>query len=278
MTPLTDRKNVMTTTKTTLRTLQNALLALLVVCAALLQTQAHAASPSGKPTIVLVHGAFAESLSWESVIERLLAKGYPVVAVANPLRGLRSDSAYVANLVDNIPGPVVMVGHSYGGAVISNAAEGKPNVKGLVFVAAFAPDSGEALGELGARLPGSTLGSALVPVPLPNGGKDLYVQQTKYREEIAGDVPEIVAALLAATQRPVAEDAFTEKAGAPAWKEVPSRFIYGTADKAIAPPLLAFMAQRAGSKHTVVVQGASHAVLASHADEVAALIEEAAAD
>jgi len=116
----------MTTTNTTLRILQNAFLALLVVCAALLQTHAQAASPSpsGKPTIVLVHGAFAESLSWESVIERLLAKGYPVVAVANPLRGLRSDSAYVSNLVDTIPGPVVMVGHSYGGAVISNAAEG----------------------------------------------------------------------------------------------------------------------------------------------------------
>ena len=209
----------MTTTKTTLRTLQNAFLALLLVCAALLQTQAQAASPSGKPTIVLVHGAFAESLSWESVIERLLAKGYPVVAVANPLRGLRSDSAYVSNLVDTIPGPVVMVGHSYGGAVISNAAEGKRNVKGLVFVAAFAPDSGEALGELGARFPGSTLGSALVPVALPSGGKDLYVQQAKYREQVAGDVPEIVAALLAATQRPVAEAAFTEKAGAPAWKE-----------------------------------------------------------
>ncbi|MGJ7506289.1 alpha/beta fold hydrolase [Variovorax sp. GT1P44] len=268
----------MTTTKTSLRTLQNAFLALLVVCAALLQTQAQAASPSAKPTIVLVHGAFAESLSWESVIERLLAKGYPVVAVANPLRGLNSDSAYVSNLVDTIPGPVVMVGHSYGGAVISNAAEGKPNVKGLVFVAAFAPESGEALGALGARFPGSTLGSALVPVSLPGGGKDLYVQQARYREQIAGDVPEIVADLLAATQRPVAEAAFTEKAGAPAWKEVPSRFIYGTADKAIAPPLLAFMAQRAGSKHTVVVQGASHAVLASHADEVAALIEEAAAE
>src|SRR5690349_4782840 len=149
----------MNTPTTALRTLQNACLALLFVAAALLHPAAHAAAPSPVPTIVLVHGAFAESLSWEAVIERLLAKGYPVVAVANPLRGLRSDSAYVANLVDTIPGPVVMVGHSYGGAVISNAAEGRANVKGLVFVAAFAPESGEALGELGARFPGSTLGS-----------------------------------------------------------------------------------------------------------------------
>lgn len=163
-------------------------------------------------------------------------------------------NAFLALLVvDTIPGPVVMVGHSYGGAVIS-------------------------LGELGARFPGSTLGSVLVPVALPGGGKDLYVQQAKYREQIAADVPERVAALLAATQRPVAELAFSEKADSPAWKEVSSRFIYGTADKAIAPPLLAFMAQRAGSKHTVAVPGASHAVLASHADEVAALIEEAAAN
>lgn len=258
--------------------LQTALGLLLFALTVLLHPSAHAETPTAKPTIVLVHGAFAESLSWEAVIERLLAKGYPVVAVANPLRGLRSDSAYVANLVDTIPGPVVMVGHSYGGAVISNAAEGKPNVKGLVFVAAFAPERGEALGELGARFPGSTLGSALVPVALPGGGKDLYVQQARYHEEIAADVPERVSALLAATQRPVAEDAFADRAGRPAWKELPSRFIYGTADRAIAPQLLAFMARRAGSKHTVAVQGASHAVLASHADEVAALIEEAAAD
>ena len=160
-----------------LRMLQTALGGLLFALTVLLHPSAHAETRTAKPTIVLVHGAFAESLSWEAVIERLLAKGYPVVAVANPLRGLRSDSAYVANLVDTIPGPVVMVGHSYGGAVISNAAEGKPTVKGLVFVAAFAPEGGEALGELGARFPGSTLGSALVPVALPGGGKELYVQR-----------------------------------------------------------------------------------------------------
>ena len=252
-------------------------LAVPLALAALLQVPAEAAPPAAKPTILLVHGAFTESLSWEAVISRLLADGYPVVAAANPLRGLTSDSAYVATLLDTIPGPVVMAGHSYGGAVISNAAAGKPNVKGLVFVSAFAPEAGETLGELGEKFPGSTLGPALAPpVSLPGGGADLYVQPDKYREEIGADLPLKTAALLAATQRPVAAAAFTEQAGLPAWKTVPSRFIYGSADKAIAPPLMAYMAQRAGSRHTVVVQGASHAVLASHPDQVARLIEEAA--
>jgi pimeloyl-ACP methyl ester carboxylesterase len=258
------------------RTLKKTSGALLLSFTALLHAPANAAA-AVKPTILLVHGAFAESLSWEAVIARLQAKGYPVLAAANPLRGLVNDSAYVSNLVDTIPGPVVMVGHSYGGAVISNAAAGKPNVKGLVFVAAFAPGKGEALGELAAKFPGSTLQAALAPpVTLPGGGVDLYVQQARFHEEIAADLPETTVALFAATQRPVAANAFSEPAGQPAWKALPSWFIYGTADKAIAPPLLAFMAKRAGSKHTVTVEGASHAVLASHADEVAALIEEAA--
>jgi pimeloyl-ACP methyl ester carboxylesterase len=256
---------------------QLARLAAPLALAALMQAPAHAAPPATKPTILLVHGAFTESLSWEAVISRLLADGYPVVAAANPLRGLHSDSAYVSTVLGTIQGPVVLAGHSYGGAVISDAAAGNPNVKGLVFVSAFAPDAGETLGELGNRFPGSTLGAALEPpVTLPGGGADLYVRPERYREEIAADLPATTAALLAATQRPVATAAFSDKAGLPAWKTVPSRFIYGSADKAIAPPLMAFMAQRAASKHTVVVPGGSHAVLASHADEVAALIEEAA--
>jgi len=135
----------------------------------------------------------------------------------------------------------------------------------------------ETLGELGARFPGATLGAALEPpVKLPDGGADLYVQPDQYRETIAADLPAKTAALLAATQRPVAAAAFGEPAGLPAWRTVPSRFIYGSADKAIAPPLMAWMAQRAGSRHTIVVQGASHAVLASHPEQVARLIEEAA--
>ena len=219
----------------------------------------------------------AESLSWEAVIGRLQKDGYTVVAAANPLRGLTSDSAYVATLLATIPGPVVMAGHSYGGAVISNAATGRQNVKGLVFVSAFAPDSGETLGALGEKFPGSTLGTALEPpVSLPGGGADLYVRPDEYREHIAADLPAPTAALLAATQRPVATAAFSDPAGLPAWKTVPSRFIFGSADKAIAPPLMAWMARRAGSRHTVVVQGGSHAVPASHPDQVARLIEEAA--
>jgi pimeloyl-ACP methyl ester carboxylesterase len=260
-----------------LRAFKKAAVALLVTSAAWMQVPAHAAAPEPKPTILLVHGAFAESLSWEAVIERLLADGYPVIAAANPLRGLNSDSATVASLVDTIPGPVVMVGHSYGGAVISNAAAGRKNVIGLVFVAAFAPEAGEALGELAEKFPGSTLGTALAaPVNLPDGHQDIYVQQSKYHEHIAADVPDRIAALLAATQRPVALDAFTDRAGPAAWKSIPSWSIYGSEDKAIAPGLMEFMAQRAHSRHTVVVPGASHAVLASHAGEVVALIEEAA--
>jgi pimeloyl-ACP methyl ester carboxylesterase len=248
-----------------------------VAAAFILHAPAFAGPKDPKPTIFFVHGAFAESLSWEDVIARLQAKGYPVVAAANPLRGVKTDSAYIAAAAAAVPGPKVMVGHSYGGALISNAAVSNPDVKALVFVSAFAPENGEVIGELASKFPGSTLGSALAaPVVLPDGSKELSIQQPLYHEQFAADVPEMVAALLAATQRPVAEAAFTDKSGPPAWKTLPSYFIYGTGDKAIAPPLLAFMAQRAGSKHTVTVAGASHAIMASHPDDVVALIEEAA--
>ena len=230
-----------------------------------------------KPTIVLVHGAFAESSSWESVVERLLAQGYPVVAAANPLRGVHNDSAYIAQLLQAIPGPVVLVGHSYGGSVITDAATGAANVKALVYVAAFAPDLGENAATLSAKFPGSTLGAALLPpVPLADGGKDLYVKQSEYPASFAADVPPRIAQLLAATQRPVAAAAFTETSGPPAWTTVPSWFIYGTRDQAIPPALQPWMAQRAHSRHTVAVEGASHAVMASNPDAVTALIVEAA--
>ena len=230
-----------------------------------------------KPTIVLVHGAFAESSSWESVVERLLAKGYPVVAAANPLRGVHSDAAYLANLLDSISGPVVLVGHSYGGSVITNAATGRVNVKALVYVAAFAPDAGESAATLIAKYPGSALGSALLPpVPLSDGGIDLYIKPSEYRDSFAADVPPRIAALLAATQRPLAAAAQVEPSGPPAWNGIPSWFIYGTGDKAIPPALQPFMAERAHSRHTVTVEGASHAVMASHPEPVVKLIVEAA--
>lgn len=230
-----------------------------------------------QPTIVLVHGAFAESSSWDGVARKLQALHYPVIAAANPLRGVKSDAAYVAGIVDAVKGPVVLVGHSYGGSVISGAANGKANVKALVFVAAFAPEAGETVAELAGKFPGSTLGPTLAPaVALADGGKDLYIQQDKFRAQFAADVPAAAARVMAATQRPIAEAALGEGAGTPAWKAVPSWFVYGDRDQNIPPAALAFMAQRAGSLKTVAVQGASHVVMVSQPDIVTKLIVEAA--
>jgi pimeloyl-ACP methyl ester carboxylesterase len=228
-------------------------------------------------TVVLVHGAFADASSWNGVISRLLAQGYPVVAAANPLRGLKVDAEYLAAILTSIPGPVVLVGHSYGGAVVTNAATGNANVVGLVYVAAFAPDEGETNGELTGRLPGSTLGPAQSPpVALPDGGAEVSIQQDKFWQQFAADIPEADAKLAAATQRPVALAAFTDVSGPPAWKAIPSRFIYGDQDKAILAALHAFMAQRAQSRQTVEIKGASHVVMISHPDEVAEMIHQSA--
>jgi pimeloyl-ACP methyl ester carboxylesterase len=236
-----------------------------------------AAAQSAKPTVVLVHGAFADSSSWNGVIQILEKDGYPVVAAANPLRSVSSDAAYVSNVVSSIEGPVVLVGHSYGGQVISNAARGHDNVKSLVYVAAFAPEAGEAAADLAGKFPGGTLGEALAaPVKLPDGGVDLYIDKAKFHQQFAHDVPSEQAALMAAGQRPIAEAALTEKSGEPAWKTLPSWFIYGDGDKNIPAKALGFMAERAGSKHTVVVDGASHVVMTSKPQVVADLIEEAA--
>ena len=231
----------------------------------------------GAPTVVLVHGAFADSSSWNGVIARLLARGYPVVAAANPLRGLKSDTAYLTSVLAGIQGPVVLVGHSYGGALITNAATGNANVVGLVYVAAFAPEDGETANDLQGRYPGNTLGEALAPpVGLPNGGAEVSIQQDKFWQQFAADIPEADAKLAAATQRPVSRDAFTDPSVAPAWKTVPSRFIYGDQDKAILAALHAFMAERAGSRQTVAINGASHVVMISHPDEVAEMIHQSA--
>ena len=235
------------------------------------------AMADGKPTIVLVHGAFAESNSWNGVIKDLEADGYTVVGAANPLRSVKGDAAYVSSILSGIKGPVVLVGHSYGGHVISGAANGHDNVKALVYVAAFAPETGESAIELSGKFPGSTLGQALaMPVTLPDGGHDLYIDQAKFPAQFAADVPAKDAKLLAAGQRPVAEAALKEEAGVPAWKKIPSWFVYGDADRNIPPAALSWMAKRAGSKDTVVVKGASHVVMVSHPDVVAHLIEKAA--
>ena len=238
---------------------------------------ANAASSTTLPTIVLVHGAFAESSSWNGVVARLLAKGYPVIAAANPLRGVRIDSAYVASVLDSIPGPVVLVGHSYGGVVITNAATGKGNVKALVYVAGLATAEGESAGALVGRFPGSTLGPTLAPpTALSDGNKDLYILQPRFHAQFAADVPARDAALMAATQRPIVAAAFDELSGPPAWKSIPSWFIYGSRDKNIPPVLQPFMAERAGAKGIVEVNGASHVVMISHPDQVVKLIEQAA--
>lgn len=233
---------------------------------------------NSKPTIVLVHGAFADSSSWEVVTRLLLAEGYPVIAAANPLRGLQSDADYVANILNSIEGPIVLVGHSYGGMVISNAVKDNNNVQALVFVDAFAPDAGESAFSLSTLYPGSTLGNAIYPVGLPDGTADLYIQPDKFHDQFAADVPEADTQWMAATQRPVTDVALNEASGEPAWKTIPSWFIYGDADLNIPPALIEYMAQRADAWETVVIDGGSHVVMISHPDEVANLITRAASE
>jgi pimeloyl-ACP methyl ester carboxylesterase len=240
------------------------------------KSDTNATSPKPE-TIILVHGAFAGSSSWNDVISELTADGYAVVAVANPLRGLKSDADYVARVVKSIPGPVVLVGHSYGGEVITLAGNVDKKVKSLVYVAGLAPDAGESAVSLGERFPTGTLGQALAPpVPQADGAEDLYIMQKKYWGQFAADVPETAAIQMAATQRPVTKAALGEPSGAPAWKTIPSWFIYGSLDKNIPRELHAFMAKRAAGREVIEVAGASHVVMISHSHEVAALIERAA--
>ncbi|MFJ4605512.1 alpha/beta fold hydrolase [Pseudomonas atacamensis] len=255
----------------------NKVFATLALTAAMFGASAAFAAPV-KPTVVLVHGAFADSSSWNGVVKILEKDGYPVIAAANPLRSVKGDAQSVADVLASVKTPVVLVGHSYGGPVISEAAYGNANVKALVYVAAFAPEKGETAAELSGRFPGSTLGPTLsAPVELADGGKDLYIQQDKFHEQFAADVSPADAKLMAATQRPVTVAALNEAATEPAWKTVPSYFVYGDQDKNIPAQALAFMAERAHSKQTVVVKGASHVVMVSNPKAVASLIETAAA-
>lgn len=255
----------------------NKLLAALGMAGVLLSGSQVHAQQSEKPTIVLVHGAFADASSWSGVIKILEKDGYPIVAAANPLRGVASDAEYIGNIVSSIKSPVVLVGHSYGGSVVSSAANDHDNVKALVYVSAFAPEAGETAVGLTGKFPGSTLGPTLAPpVKLSGGGTDLYIQQDKFHDQFAADVPQADAKLMAATQRPVTEAALNEASGDPAWKHISSWFVYGDKDKNIPPQSLAFMAERAHSHHTVIVKGASHVVMVSNPEPVARLIESAA--
>jgi pimeloyl-ACP methyl ester carboxylesterase len=230
-----------------------------------------------KATVVLVHGAFADSSSWNGVITHLHRAGFPVVSVANPLRGLATDATYVNNVIDTIDGPIVLVGHSYGGAVITNAVRGNTNVKALVYVAGFAPDAGETALGLSEKFPGSTLGQTLEQIPLDGGGVDLRVRQELFAQQFAADVPRRDARLMAVAQRPIAVAALTEPSGTPAWRSVRSYHLIPEADKNIPPASLAFMAARANG-FTVTVKDASHAVLVSRPDLTARLIERAAGE
>ncbi|MGW6217363.1 alpha/beta fold hydrolase [Streptomyces sp. NPDC055109] len=241
-------------------------------------TDTEAGASGSKPTVVLVHGAFVDASSWNAVVGRLQSNGYRVIAAPNPLRGLPADSAYIASVLRSVKGPIVLVGQSYGGAVISEAATGNPNVKALVYVSAFMPDKGETLGQLGAKFPGSELNPALVQLPIKNAdgstGTDLYVSPDKFRAVAAADLPEAATSVAAAAQRPIAATAFTDKVTSAAWRTIPSWAAVATNDKAISPALERFQAKRAGS-HTVEIES-SHSVMISHPDAITDLILAAA--
>jgi pimeloyl-ACP methyl ester carboxylesterase len=229
------------------------------------------------PTAVLVHGAFADAASWNGVIAELQNHGIPVVAPPNPLRGLVSDAAYIASVAAQIDGPVVLVGHSYGGALISVAGAAE-NVVGLVYIAAYVTEEGESLGELQGRFPLSPLVSNLKETTYPVEGAEPAVEVTikaeAFGDIFAADVPAAVTKVLAVTQRPLAASAFTETASAAAWKAKPSWALVAGADQAINPEVERFGAKRAGAT-IVEIEGASHAVAVSRPEEVAELIRDA---
>ncbi|WP_216905546.1 alpha/beta fold hydrolase [Nocardia noduli] len=231
-----------------------------------------------KPTVVLVHGAFAESASWSGVIEGLRERSIDVVAVANPLRSLPGDAAYLRDILAGIEAPVILVGHSYGGMVITEAAAGSDKVAALVYVCAFAPEHGESALELSNKFPGGTLGAALSAYPLTEGGTEFAIRPDAFHHQFAADVPETRAAVMCATQRPVTEIALTAglSTETPAWQSIPSWFVFGAADLNIPVALHRFMADRASAKGTVEIPGASHALSVSRPDAVTSSILDAA--
>ncbi|WP_217145159.1 alpha/beta fold hydrolase [Streptomyces sp. AC627_RSS907] len=240
-----------------------------VATAPAVATSNSARATEPKPTVVLVHGAWADSSSWAPVMERLRKDGYPVRAIANPLQGLTSDTAYVSSYLSTIEGPVVLVGHSYGGAVITNAASSDPDVKALVYIAGFIPAKGETVGELAAK---SSPPIPLVSTNVP-GGTEVSIDPAHFREAFAGDVAKTTAANLAAAQRPANLKAVTDASMAEAHQSIPSWSLITRQDKAIAPDLQRFMSNRAHA-HTEEVN-ASHAVMISRPGVVTKVIEEA---
>ena len=259
-----------------------AILAILIVPAYVVAARSDTGS-GPKPSIVLIHGAWADGSSWSGVIKRLQQQGYTVYAPANPLRGLTSDSAYITNFLQSISGPIILVGHSYGGAVITNAATGNPNVKALVYINAFAPDQGESLSSLSSvppppgQSPSCLSGDPTTVfnfVPLTGGDTDLYVKPSLFPSCFANDLPPNEGAVLASTQRAFALSSFPQQSGVPAWKTIPSFYLVGTIDRAIPPFAQLFMAQRASA--TIVQVRGSHLVMISHPEAVVDLINQAA--
>jgi pimeloyl-ACP methyl ester carboxylesterase len=229
-------------------------------------------SAGPKPTIVLVHGGWADASSWNAVTQRLQDDGYTVIAPANPLRGVQTDSAYLSSVLATITGPIVLVGHSYGGVLITNAATGNPNVKALVYVAAFAPDLGETVGQLLAMNPGSQAAPPnLTFRPYP-GGADVYITSSAFHSVFCADLPAKTAAVMAANQRPIDAAALGEPSGEPAWKTIPSWYLVASNDQAIPPATERFMAKRAGA--TTVEIASSHVAMISHPGAVIDLVRD----
>jgi pimeloyl-ACP methyl ester carboxylesterase len=234
---------------------------------------------NAKPTIVLVHGAWADASGWNQEITNLERSGYSVIAPANPLRGLASDATYIRSVLQTVTGPIVLVGHSYGGAVITNAAVGVPNVKALIYIAGFAPDAGESLAQLEAMNPGSQIGPLTLetrPYPLTDGstGTDLYLKKSAFHDTFAGDLSVEITDQMQATQRPFSSEAFGSLSGEPAWRTIPTWYMVATQDHAIPPATQRFMA---GRMHAAVVEvDASHVAMMSQPEATTRLIVDAA--
>ena len=261
-----------------------ALIAVLAITLTTSQSRARArtgTTTSARPTVVLVNGAWANSASWSGVILRLQSEGYAVDAPPNPLQSLKGDAATIAGFLKTINGPIVLVGHSYGGAVITNAAKGNPNVKALVYIDAFAPAKGESVLALDSSKPGSALGAGptkvftFVPFPgAKKGDAELYVKPSVFEEAFANGLPAKQSAVLAATQAPVVSSAITARSGTPAWKTIPSWYVLGTIDRAIPPGIQLFMAQRIHAHITRVKAG--HLPMVANPRVVAKVITAAA--
>jgi pimeloyl-ACP methyl ester carboxylesterase len=232
---------------------------------------AHAAKgkkPGARPTIVLVHGAFADASGWNGVTARLQQKGYTVVAPPNPLRGVAPDAAYMRSFLGQVKGPIVLVGHSYGGVVITNAATGNPNIKALVYVAAYAPDEGDTVGGLEQLAPGGMIGPSSLDIrtfPTADGQQapEGTIKPSVFHDLFAADLPKSETDVMAAAQRPAALSSLTDPSGPPAWKTIPSWYIVAGKDNAIGTRVERIMAKRMGA-HTTEVKDASHVVMMSH--------------